>query len=331
VLLVHDERRGEELIHLSARFGAGLPANVIPFAVREVTQIGLDFLLGALALGAARILVLVPPERRDEQDGLVQQAALADAITIGLAHGDGRVRLLEIDDPDALETSLASLPVCDGVAGRDFLPLGNKRGLMRLSLAALHAASPAADDHLALPPDAPFGVVNVDVDGCTLCLACVAACPTGALQDDPDAPMLRFQEEACVQCGLCRNTCPEKVITLTPRLNFTEAARRPILIKREEPYECIRCGTPFGTKSSIERIVATLAEKHSMFADKARSDLIRMCADCRVIAQSEMPESPFAMGERPRTRTTEDYLRAEQEELDAARARLRNDSGDGDG
>ena len=53
-----------------------------------------------------------------------------------------------------------------------------------------------------LPAHAPFGAVEIDTPGCTLCLSCVAACPTGALSDDPNRPMLRFSEEACVQSGL---------------------------------------------------------------------------------------------------------------------------------
>ena len=39
-----------------ARCGRGLPANVIPFALNEVTQAGLDVLLAALAYGATRML-----------------------------------------------------------------------------------------------------------------------------------------------------------------------------------------------------------------------------------------------------------------------------------
>jgi ferredoxin len=46
--------------------------------------------------------------------------------------------------------------------------------------------------------------------GCTLCLSCVSACPTGALLDDPDRPALKFVEDACVQCGLCKATCPRR-------------------------------------------------------------------------------------------------------------------------
>ena len=47
VLLVHEERHGEELIAAMARRGRGLPARVLPLAVGEVAQLGLDFLTAA--------------------------------------------------------------------------------------------------------------------------------------------------------------------------------------------------------------------------------------------------------------------------------------------
>ena len=49
-----------------------------------------------------------------------------------------------------------------------------------------------------------------------------------------------------------------------------------------------------------------------MFRDDARTRMIQMCADCRVNAQYHTEDSPFRMGERPRVRTTDDYL-AERE------------------
>jgi ferredoxin len=198
-----------------------------------------------------------------------------------------------------------------------FQPLGGKRALVRLALGHLHDVAPAPVDFVPLAPGAPFGAVAVDAEGCTLCLACVGACPTGALQDNPEKPQLRFLEDACIQCGLCRATCPENVITLVPRVNFAATARDAQVMKEEEPFCCVRCGKPFGTKGSIERIVAKLGEKHSMFASKEAAERIKMCNDCRVIAQFEAKDEPFAGAERPRTRTTDDDLR-EREILRAA-------------
>jgi ferredoxin len=331
VLLVHDEEHGGELISLSARFGRGLPAHVLPFAVNEVTQLGLDALLGAFAYGAARILVLVPPKRRGELGGLEAQFGYADATLAGLGYGTGRLELISDDDPDAVETQLHELAgPAPGMPAGAFLPMGDKRALMRLALQELHAHAPAPVRQVPLPEGAPFGRVVVDTAGCTLCLACVGACPTGALIDNPERPQLSFVEDACVQCGLCRSTCPEHVIHLEPRLNFTDEARQPVLIKQEEPFECIRCGKPFGTRASIERIIEKLGEKHWMYKDSATIDRIRMCDDCRVIAQFEVEGNPLAAGPRPKPRTTDDYLR-ERAEIQAARARLKAERQKGDG
>jgi ferredoxin len=180
---------------------------------------------------------------------------------------------------------------------------------MRAALDQLHRTAPTPVDRVALPEGAPFGSLEVDVAGCTLCLACVGACPTGALLDNPERPMLRFVEDACVQCGLCRSTCPEKVIALVPRIDFTPAARVPRVVKEEEPAECTRCGKAFGTRSSIERIVAKLSGRNPLFQTAEQVALIRMCDDCRVKAQFEAKDNPMALGERRRPKTSEDYVR----------------------
>jgi ferredoxin len=322
VLLLHDTDHGEETISMMARFGRGLPANVIPFALNEVTQTGFDFLTGALAYGAAQIVILTPPKARDHLSGLAGQVGMAEALMSGLGYGSGRVLVLTETDPDVIETQLYDLPPLEPAQPSGFIPMGDKRGLIRLAIDHLHKVAPAPVDRIALPPQSAFGAVNIDVAGCTLCLACVGACPTGAMQDNPDSPQLRFQEGACIQCGLCRVTCPENVITLEPRLDFTEASRMALVMKEEEPYECVRCGQPFGTRGTIEKIVEQLANKHSMFQNEETIERIKMCADCRVTSQFESNDNPFAGKDRPIPRTTDDYLR-ERAEIEEARARFK--------
>lgn len=323
VILVHDDRHGLDLIGAIARLGRGLPARVIPFAVNEVTQLGLEAILGAFAYGAERLLFLIPPKRRDEVFGLQQQTSYAEAILDGLGHGgDGRIRLLIESDPDVVEGELWGLEALRALPHGDYLPMGQKRALLRAALDELYDKAPEQPGRIPLPAGAPFGRVQVDVEGCTLCLACVGACPTGAMIDNPDRPQLRFQEDACVQCGLCASTCPENVITLEPGVSFEARARQPLVIKEEEPFLCIRCERPFGTRSSIEKIVAMLAEKHGMFQDKSAIDRIRMCEDCRVVVQFEATDNPMAGPAKKPVRTTDDYLR-EREEIEAAKREIK--------
>ena len=314
MLLVHDARRGEEMIDAIARHGRGLPANVLPFAVNEVTQLGFDFLAMAFAYGAAHLALLAHPEKRDELGALAGQIGLAETMLVALGYGEGRLQVLVEQDPDAVERVLYALPALAPIPPGDFLPMGDKRGLMRLALGHLAKAAPTRQEIVPLAAGAPFGAVALDVAGCTLCLACVGACPTGALQDNPELPQLRFQEDACVQCGLCKATCPEKVITLVPRLNFTPDAASAVVLKEEPPFACINCGKPFGTRSTVERVLERLALKHSMFQNERAVRLIQMCEDCRITVQFEGEKQPFAAAPRPLPRTTDDYLREREEQ-----------------
>jgi ferredoxin len=316
VVLVHDDAHGAPLIDALARYGDGLPAHVLPFAVNEVTQVGLEAIAAAFAYGASAMRLLLRARPRHDVAGLHKTLALAEPILAGLGFGAGRIATVETDDPDALGEALRAFePPAPAPRPGSFLAVGEKRDVMRLALRELQRAAPAPVDVIALPAGAPFGKVELDIEGCTLCLACVSACPTGALLDDPERPTLRFVEDACVQCGLCQATCPEKVITLTPQLDFRAATASARVLKQEEPFACIRCGKPFGVKSTIERVTAKLEGKHWMFKGQARRlDLIKMCEDCRVIAATEDSIDPYAAPPRPLARTTEDYLR-EREEL----------------
>src|SRR5262249_57223317 len=135
--------------------------------------------------------------------------------TTGPGAGRGGTAAIEPADPDALGPTLrATPPAPPSPRPAGFAPVGAKRDVLRLALRELQRAAPMPVDVIALPAGAPFGAVEINVEGCTLCLACVSACPTGALGDNPERPQLRFAEDACVQCGLCKATCPEKVITL---------------------------------------------------------------------------------------------------------------------
>jgi ferredoxin len=293
-LLVHDAH-GAEMVRLSARHGRGLPADVIPLEMSAIGAFGHAEAVAALAAGFASVTVLPGPGA--DRDALAAQVALAAAIA-----GEAKVALLEEADPDlmsdALYSQTAPAPVATPVR-----PMGTRRQITRQAARALHPGV----EHLPLPEGAPYGAVLLDTDACTLCLSCVSLCPSGALGDNPDKPQLRFQEDACLQCGLCANICPEDAITYAPRLDLTDAALRQEVLNEEEPFPCVECGSLFGSKSAIDRITEKLKD-HSMFQGDGKLRMVQMCDDCRVNAQFHGQDNPFAGKERPRVRTTEDYL-----------------------
>jgi ferredoxin len=326
-LLIHDGDHGTALIDAAARFGAGLPANVLPLRVNEVTEVGLETLAAAFAYGAAHVRLLLRARPRHDPRGLHETIGLAGPILAALGYGDGAVESIETDDPDLMLAALGGLPpAITASRPASFVPSGGKREILKLALRELHRVAPTPVDGVALPERAPFGRVKVDTAGCTLCLSCVSACPTSALSAGDDRPLLRFDEGLCVQCGLCRATCPEKVMTLEPRIDFAAFTGGPAMIKEEEPFCCTSCGKAFGVKSTIDKIIARLEGKHWMYAgaNARRLDLIGMCEDCRVTSVTNDALDPYAGAARPAARTSEDYF-AERERQRA----LAGKNGDG--
>jgi ferredoxin len=315
ILLIHDESQGSSLIDALGTGGESLPFNVLPFAVNEVTQVGLETLAAAFAFGSTAVRFLLPGRARHDISGLKATLSFAEPILAGLGFGPNRIALLETDDPGDLLGMLAAVPeMSPAPRPASFLPLaGDKRAFVRFVLGELNRASPTPADIIPLPQRAPFGGVKVDAAGCTLCLACVSACPTGALKDNLEQPMLSFTESACIQCGLCKATCPENVISLNPQLDFRTTTAVAQVLKSEQPFCCIRCGKPFGVRSTIERVTAKLAGSHWMYKDAPkRLDLIKMCDDCRVGFVFEENIEPH-MPQRASVRTTDDYLRERAE------------------
>ncbi|MBV9812252.1 MAG: 4Fe-4S dicluster domain-containing protein, partial [Acetobacteraceae bacterium] len=171
VLLIHDEEHGAALIDALARHGDGLPAHVLPLAVNAVTQVGLELVAAAFAYGAQAMRFLLRAKPRHDVTALTGMLALAEPILAGLGFGEQRVATIETDDPFALGDILWSSPPHQAATRvASFEPRGEKRDLLRLALRELHQVAPAPVDVVALPAGAPFGAVEIDVAGCTLCL-----------------------------------------------------------------------------------------------------------------------------------------------------------------
>src|SRR5258705_4418425 len=109
VILIHNDAHGTPLIEALARFGDGLPAHVLPVAVNEVTQVGLETLAAAFAYGAASLRLLLRAKPRHDVAGLVKTLALAEPILHGLGFGAGRVATIETDDPHQLVADLRTI------------------------------------------------------------------------------------------------------------------------------------------------------------------------------------------------------------------------------
>ncbi len=294
-LLLHSQGAGTRWLHelgRAARVDAtlhGVPARVLPLAQWHTASTGLDLWLAALAQGASQVWLLLTDEEAPEyRQALAEQVAQAQAIVSGLGYAGQHFRLLEVRDARdlaALDAALQAPPAQTVRVPASFNALADKRGTLDIALEHLLAQAPQRPEAIALPAaGALFGTLAIDTQACTLCLACVGACPESALADNPERPQLKFIEKNCVQCGLCASTCPEHAITLQPRLWLADEgkARKAARVLHEaEPFACVRCGKPFGTLRAIENMVAKLSG-HAAFQGAA-AERLKMCGDCRVI------------------------------------------------
>ena len=307
-LLLHDGIYGKEMIETIARYGSGLPANTLPVSMHAMGRAGHDVMVAAVALGYHQVFVLLNPTKSLENEPLVDQVNLARAMLAGVhADADNRITLIDSIDPDSVSEIVWNSKCNSKSSAAPFTPIGTPRSMTRLAMRGLASANKTTGAVIELPKGAPYGRVEIDTDNCTVCMSCVSACPASALQDNPDTPQLLFREDACLQCGICVSTCPESVISLVSQFNLADSAMAAELIVEDTPFECTACGKPFGSSKSIERIISKL-ENHSMFQQSARTNMLKMCEDCRVEAMFDQNDKIMDIGDRPKPRTTDDYL-----------------------
>jgi ferredoxin len=281
VLLLHSQEQGVELLTRHAGVGQSLPGRVLPLVVHHTASVGIDVWLAALAWGAAGVTILLTGvEAPQYAEALDQQTAIAQAVLDGLGYTGPHFQLVRAATPEELGLALRHAPRGDAPAqAATFNLAADKRNSLDYALEHLHRHAPQQPQEITLPAGSPFGAIDVNRASCSLCMACVGACPSSALMDGQNLPQLRFVEKNCVQCGLCADTCPENAISLVPRLSFADTRNQAVVLSETEPFCCISCGQAFGTLQMIENMLSKLSG-HPAFA--GHLDRIRMCGDCRV-------------------------------------------------
>jgi ferredoxin len=288
-IVFHNAEAGAALLHgverRAIRGGKDLPVRAIPMECFHIGSIGLDTLLGAVCYGASQVVIVGTDELESYAAALRGQMALGETILQALGYAGVHFELIQADGPQALEARLWALEPAVTVAKAAAFNLSLEKRTT-LDFALDHLAREKPTEQIRLPAGAPFGALMVDKRSCTLCMACIGACPQAALLDSPEAPALRFIEGNCVQCGLCAATCPEDAITLVPRLLLGKQAKEPALLNEAQPFHCVRCAKPFGTKQMVEHMLARLGG-HSMFAGAGSLRRLQMCGDCRAVDMVE--------------------------------------------
>lgn len=259
------------------------------FKVDQIAHVGMEMPLAALAYGAGEVLVVSGSQNSPGiKKALEGQMQMARSILQGLGLQEGKIRLVA-GPSESLSSEKTPLkpfgqdgPAIDSPKPpATFSPGPDRRKMVRLVVQHLYDQSGIIQPEFPLPMGSPFGAISVDGGACTLCLACVTACPSKALSAGGQVPQLKFRESLCHQCGLCQETCPEGAIHLLPRLFCDhEAIETPVILEEAEPFRCIKCGLPFATPAMIDRMEEKL-QGHWMYADERQLRRLRMCGTCR--------------------------------------------------
>ena len=157
IVLLHDDPHGAPLIDALARFGDGLPAHVLPLAVNEVTQVGLESIAAASPTARRRCACCCARGRGMTSPGCRETMALADPILTGLGFGPGRSPPSRPTIRISCGRRCAQFLRCLRAASGELPPVGGKRSVLRFALSELHRAAPEPVDVIALPEGAPFG------------------------------------------------------------------------------------------------------------------------------------------------------------------------------
>ena len=263
--------------------GAALPESALPVELEEVGSIGMDAWLTCLAYGARRVLILTGGETPQTiRDVLERQIGYTAPILEGMGYSGAAIEALDSGETDTVTAAANSDQAISLESPARFTPPPEKRLLLRTAINYLLEHAPSRRKVAALPAGAPFGQIKVDAAACTLCMSCVAVCPTSAVREGQGLPQLNFVERSCIQCGSCEKACPEDAVSLETRFLYDDKARgAQRLLHEEQPLCCISCGKPFATRSML-KVMAKKLEDHWMFQNEADKRRLEMCEDCRV-------------------------------------------------
>lgn len=256
-----------------------LADNVLPVLVEELASVGLEVWLAALSFGASSVMLLDGGSVPEMVSAPLQaQLKVGWAILEGLGYPASALRYASDPEPAGLPN--AAMPP---VKPASYKITNDKRQMAFFAIDHLYYQAVQPAQILTMPDASPFGRIVVDHDACTLCMACTSVCPANAIKAGGESPRLIFHELNCVQCGICAGGCPERAITLEPRLLADPEKRlASAILNEEQPFHCISCGKAFATQSVINTMMEKL-QGHWMYQSERSRQRLKMCEDCRVI------------------------------------------------
>ncbi len=135
----------------------------------------------------------------------------------------------------------------------------------------LQACLALAGGKSAAPPQVSAQHIPLVSQGCTFCMACLAACPREALrvQETQQVTRLVLSPEDCNGCGQCAGVCAPGALQIRAREGQLEAGWQVLFESRREV--CPQCGAPFASQAELNYVAEILG--HPAW--------LAFCPDCR--------------------------------------------------
>lgn len=228
------------------------------------------------AMGAGKIFLLT--ENCRETTPISHQIKLANTVLNSLLNGKDVIRWgNQYTLHEELRTTPTENPLPEFYHNFSFTTRREKLADLLSFLLAHSTADPIL---LTGTAASSFGEIVCEPTKCTLCNACVAQCRIGALTADGNRFTLNHQPSLCVQCTACIELCPEKALRAQPGLSLHPDFFKQHQLAQAEPARCLGCGKIFGTRQTLNKVLAVLAEKQLW---EGEDNLLQYCDTCRVV------------------------------------------------
>jgi ferredoxin len=271
---------------------------ILPVRVNCTATVGEAHAMHALAAGANGVAIVgcgdgclhTGPDPRAELVERLNQASsdLGLGERVGFFAPDPENPEAFVESIRAFEADLDPTPVPEGehkaegvVDGGTGRPEFNNHDWTLESVRAIVEHTTPKRDVIRGLDD--FGRMSVS-EACNLTPTCTSMCPTDAIRRT-DGGDLQFNHERCVNCGLCEEGCPETAVTMHDGLDLTSLPENRDgaweTVYDGEMLECVRCGDPFTSKGSAEKVMAEVGDRVDGIAPDADHSIFEYCSDCR--------------------------------------------------
>ncbi|MDL0108908.1 4Fe-4S dicluster domain-containing protein [Campylobacter felis] len=256
------------LEHLNLRLGEG----VLPFMIEGEKWLSNLHFLSLLQSSGANLVFYTDFVSR----GSAEAIGLLNAV---FERKFGKKAVFVASDEKELENALTKLEFIEGL---NFSFHNNT--LTNRENFAVRLRHLIADEDLGVVESGEwlrYGDLRLNVDTCTLCLACVGACNVGALVADSKENALKFNPSLCTTCGYCEASCAEKDTLKLERsgLRLEKSYFDFRTLAKDELFACVECGKEFATKKAVEKIASLMRDK--FVNDEAKLKSLYCCADCK--------------------------------------------------